>query len=104
MHWVTLLGWLTAGQASEYGHANTLIEGFDPDYVLADKGYDSDEFIEAIEKTGAVPVIPPQRNRKEQREYDRVLYKECNLLKSGEFSSKSPSRSSLSHVPISSIA
>ena len=31
---------LTAGQASEYGQANALIEGFNMDYVLADKGYD----------------------------------------------------------------
>ncbi len=71
---------LTAGQASEYGQANALIEGFDVDYVLADKGYDSDEFVEVIEKTGAVAVIPPRRNRKKQREYDRELYKERNLV------------------------
>ncbi len=38
-HPVRLL--LTAGQASEYGQANALIEGFNTDYVLADKGYDS---------------------------------------------------------------
>ncbi len=71
---------LTAGQASEYGQANALIEGFDADYVLADKGYDSDEFVEVVEKTGAVAVIPARRNRKEQREYDRELYKERNLV------------------------
>ena len=71
---------LTAGQASEYGQANALIEGFDADYVLADKGYDSDEFVEAVEKTGAIAVIPPRRNRKVQREYDQELYKERNLV------------------------
>jgi transposase len=71
---------LTAGQASEYGQANALIEGFDADYILADKGYDSDEFVEVVEKTGAVAVIPPRRNRKEQREYDRELYKKRNLV------------------------
>jgi transposase len=27
---------LTAGQASEYGQANALIEGFDADHVIAD--------------------------------------------------------------------
>lgn len=71
---------LTAGQASEYGQANALIEGFDAEYVLADRGYDSDKFIEEIRATGAVPVIPPRRNRKELREYDRELYKERNLV------------------------
>lgn len=71
---------LTAGHASEYGQANALIEGFDVDYVLADKGYDSDRFIEVLEKAGAVAVIPPRRNRKKQRKYDRELYKERNLV------------------------
>lgn len=36
----------TPGQASEYGQAQALIEGFTPEAVLADKGYDSDAFIE----------------------------------------------------------
>ena len=54
---------LTAGQASEYGQANALIEGFEADYVLADKGYDSDEFVQAIEAMGAVAVIPPPLRR-----------------------------------------
>ncbi len=43
---------LTAGQASEYGQANALIEGFGADYILADKGYDSDDFVQAITETG----------------------------------------------------
>lgn len=71
---------LTTGQASEYGQANLLIEDFDAEYVLADKGYDSDAFIESIERTGAKAVIPPRGNRKEQRDYDRELYKERNLV------------------------
>ena len=71
---------LTAGQASEYGQANHLVEGFDADYVLADKGYDSDQFIETVEASGAIAVIPPRRNRQKQRAYDRVLYKERNLV------------------------
>ena len=41
--------WLvTAGQASEYRQENALIEGFNTDFVLADKGYDSNDFIENI--------------------------------------------------------
>lgn len=71
---------ISAGQASEYGQAGSLIEGWDADYVLADKGYDSDQFIGAVEALGATAVIPPRRNRKEQREYDRELYKERNLV------------------------
>ncbi len=71
---------LTAGQASEYGQASALIDGFDAAYVLADKGYDSDKFIGELEKSGATAVIPPRKNRKEQREYDQELYKERNLV------------------------
>ncbi|WP_413783209.1 IS5 family transposase [Endozoicomonas montiporae] len=71
---------LTAGQASEYGQANALIEAFSADYVLADKGYDSDAFILAIGCIGAEPVIPPRKGRLQPRLYDRELYKERNLV------------------------
>jgi len=71
---------LTAGQASEYGQASALIDGFDAAYILADKGYDSDKFIGELEKAGATAVIPSRKNRKERREYDQALYKERNLV------------------------
>jgi transposase len=71
---------LTAGQASDYGQANALIDGFQADYVLADKGYDSDAFVQRIDQTGAVAVIPPRKNRNTPRDYDRELYKERNLV------------------------
>ena len=71
---------LTAGQASEYGQANALIEGFEAAYVLADKGYDSDEFVQTITATGAQAVIPPRNHRNTLREYDREVYKERNLV------------------------
>ncbi len=71
---------ITAGQESEYGQAGALIAGFDAAYILADKGYDSTAFVEAIEHCGATAVIPPRRNRIESRDYDKVLYKERNLV------------------------
>ncbi|ADJ28188.1 transposase [Nitrosococcus watsonii] len=48
---------MTEGQASEYGQANALIDQIQADYILADKGYDSDGFINSIEASGAVTVI-----------------------------------------------
>ena len=45
---------LTAGQHSEIKQANSLIEGFSADYVIADKGYDADAFIVSI-KTRSGP-------------------------------------------------
>lgn len=71
---------LTAGQTSEYTQAEALIEGFEAGYVLADKGYDSDQFVSAIEKNHAVPVIPSKKNRKVPRDLDKVLYKERNAV------------------------
>jgi IS5 family transposase len=69
----------TAGQVSEHTQAEALIVGFKPDYVRADKGYDSDAFVEAIKSQQAIPVIPPKNNRKVDRDYDRAIYKERNL-------------------------
>lgn len=50
------------------------------DAVLADKGYDADYIIKAVENMGAMVVIPPKSNRKIQREYDAELYKERNHI------------------------
>ena len=71
---------LTAGQHSEIKQANPLIEGFSANYVIADKGYDADAFIAAIETGEAIAVIPPKKNRKVAREYDEHLYRERNLV------------------------
>lgn len=71
---------LTAGQKSEYTQADALIEGFDAQYVLADKGYDSDVFVTTIESHPAIPVIPPRSNRTVLRDYDQHVYKERNLV------------------------
>lgn len=64
----------------KYIQAEALIEGFVAGYVLADKGYDSDRLVSAIENSHAVPVIPAKKNRKLSRECDKELYKERNLL------------------------
>ena len=71
---------LTAGQYSKIRQADALIEGFSADYVIADKGYDSDLFIVAIESGEAIAVIPPRRNRTTARTYDEHLYRERNLV------------------------
>ena len=57
-----------------------MIENMEADAVLADKGYDADYVIEAVEDMGAIAVIPPKANRKTLREYDKELYKERNLI------------------------
>ena len=71
---------LTPGQESDISQAPALLEGFSPERVIADKGYDADSFIDKIRSLGAEPVIPPRSNRVEQREYDRHWYKNRNLV------------------------
>jgi transposase len=70
---------LTPGQAADVTQAGHLIAGAEPEVVIADKGYDSDAVVAAIEATGAEAVIPPKSNRKEPRAYDRERYKDRNL-------------------------
>lgn len=48
--------------------------------MIADKGFDSDEFVRAIEAAGAEAVIPPRPNRKAPRDYDERLYRERNRV------------------------
>ena len=71
---------LTQGQTSEYKQANHLLAGFKADFVIADKGYDSDDFIHTIQAVGSEAVVPPRRHRKAQRGYDKHLYKARNLV------------------------
>ncbi len=71
---------LTPGQASEYGQAKALLAGFTPGQVLADNGYDSDGFVQRIQRVGAEAVIPSKRNRQQPRPLDRDIYKDRNLV------------------------
>ncbi|CAH17087.1 Transposase DDE domain-containing protein [Legionella pneumophila subsp. pneumophila] len=48
--------------------------------LLADRGYDSNEIIEKAIKQGMDIVIPPRKNRKEQRLYDKAIYKLRHLV------------------------
>ena len=50
------------------------------DHVLADKAYDTNEVIAAIEAMGATPVVPSKVNRKVQRDLDREAYKLRNRI------------------------
>jgi transposase len=71
---------LTAGQAHESKQAETLIDGFDFDKLLADKGFDSDRFRAVIATTGAEAVIPSNGSRKKVIAHDEHVYKERNVI------------------------
>jgi len=57
-----------------------LIDGFSAEWLLADRGYDSNKIIEQAVSQGMNVVIPPKRNRRVQRDYDRYLYKLRHLV------------------------
>lgn len=57
-----------------------MIGGFQMAHLLADKGYDSDMIVAKAEAQGAKAVIPPRKNRKQPREYDKHLYKLRHLV------------------------
>jgi transposase len=71
---------LTPGQAADITEAEALLQGHDFRAAIGDKGFDSKKLIDFIEGRGAEAVIPPRSNLKDQREFDRHLYKERNLV------------------------
>lgn len=71
---------LTGGEVADITQAQPLLQGLEAEAVLGDKGYDADAFIDSIQATGAVAVIPPKCNRLVQRSFDRHLYKDRNLV------------------------
>ena len=57
-----------------------MIEGFQAEYLLADRDYDTDAILLKATEEGMIPVSPPRKNRKHQREYDEYLYKLRHLV------------------------
>ena len=66
---------ITKGTTADCKQAEELIDGIEAGTLLADRGYDSDAIVEKAEKAGMKTVIPPRKNRKIKREYDKELYK-----------------------------
>jgi len=72
---------LTPGQAHDLNGADGLLPDLEADALLADKAYDADErVLDLLQKAGKTAIIPPKRNRKEQRDYDKELYKARHLI------------------------
>ena len=71
---------LTEGQSADSTQAIPLMDGLSPPACLADKGYDSDALLAWLQKKGIKAVIPPQSNRKDQRDCDYWYYKERHVV------------------------
>ena len=77
---------LTAGENHEAPYARAL-QGYTPDFVLADRAYDAEHIRSIIQMMGAEAVIPPKSNRKHPSSYDAELYKERHLVEASSVSS-----------------
>ena len=70
----------TEATCADCTQAQGLIVDIPAQHLIADKGCDSDIIVEQARSQGMQAVIPPRKNRKEQREYDKHLYRQRHLV------------------------
>ena len=71
---------ITEGTRADCKEAVHLIEGISAEVLLADRGYDTNDILAYAVSAGMEAVIPPKKNRKQQRQYDKYLYKLRHLV------------------------
>jgi transposase len=71
---------LTGGERNDITQAESLVKDLCAEYVIADKGYDSEAFVLHLKGRDSEAVIPSRTNHKVQREIDKHLYKERHLI------------------------
>jgi len=71
---------LTAGQRHDLIKAGDLIVDLEFDFVIADRSYGVQDFLDEIIASGAEAVIPPKKNAKAPHEYDTWRYRERHLI------------------------
>jgi len=74
-HGVPVRIFIANGAVADCKQAEKLTEGIKAGALLADRGYDSDAIAARAKTAGVQVVIPPRKNRRKQREYDKALYK-----------------------------
>jgi len=73
---------LSGGQVHDMAHAKSVIkQSPKSNYVIADRGYDSEPLREYVRKIGSKPVIPRKKNSKTgNKDIDWCLYKYRHLV------------------------
>jgi transposase len=66
---------ITTGTVNDCTKADELSAHIDYDILITDRGYDTNAIIETATQNDVIVVIPPKKNRKEQRNYSKELYK-----------------------------
>ena len=71
---------VTDGVTADCVKADELIENTRARGLIADRAYDSDKIVQNAENLGMKVVIPPRKNRKVLRKYDKNIYKIRRLV------------------------
>ncbi len=71
---------LTVGERADITQAEALLVDYQTDAVLADRGYDANSLIDALQEAKVNIVIPAKKSRLEPRPIDENLYKDRNKV------------------------
>jgi transposase len=71
---------LSAGNDADISHAQIITAEIPAKMVVADKGYDSDEFRQWLTEHGITPCIPPRSNRKKACSYSKRTYRKRHVI------------------------
>ena len=72
---------LTAGQVSDHIGAKIVYPALpSAKTLIGDKGYDSDEFRDALKAKNITPCIPPRKGRNHPAGYCKTLYKQRHKI------------------------
>ena len=62
------------------GDVHDPVDEKQPAVLVADKGYDSDDIRDDVEKRNAWPMIPMRKNRKVRKAVDMTIYTLRNMV------------------------
>lgn len=66
---------VTHGTAADCSQALDLVQGLNAEALMADRAYDTNDILDWLKKHSIENVIPPKKDRTEQRSYDKYLYR-----------------------------
>ena len=71
---------ITNGTTSDCSQVTEVISDIQAEFQIADQTYNSNKVLDEIGKRRMKAVIPPEKNRKKQREYRKNLYEFSHLI------------------------
>jgi putative transposase len=71
---------LTPGQSGDAPQAPALLSELRAEHVVADAAYDSDLIRQQVRQAGGTPCIRPNPTRSVTKRYDRIRYRNRNII------------------------